>query len=158
MPPPKLTPPPFVIVAPLIVRLPPGLTKNTRLVLLPEIRRLLAPVEFVIVNVPAVEAELMTNSPLVKVIVQTPPAVQPAVPAGIAKLIVSLAAVKFAEATATRKLSGPLSVVFFTVKVAALADSTAAKQIKNINAVINPDELNDDGNNAQILFIKSDIS
>jgi len=70
---------------------------------LPEINRLLAPVVFVIVNVPAVEAELTNNLPLVNVIVQTP-AVQPVSLSGIAKLIVSLLAAEFAALTASLKL------------------------------------------------------
>ncbi len=83
--------------------------------MLPEINRLLAPVEFVIVNVPAVEADWTNNSPLVNVIVQTPPAVQFGSLAGIAKVIVSSSAVEFAVMTASRKLPAPLSLVFVTV-------------------------------------------
>lgn len=72
--------------------------------MLPEINRLLAPVELVIVNVPAVAAEVTASSPSVNVIVQTPADVQPALPAGIAKLIVSLDGAAFAALTASLKL------------------------------------------------------
>ncbi len=134
--------------------------------LLPEINRLLAPVEFVIVNVPAVAASLTTSSPSVNVIVQTPD-VQPALPAGIAKLIVSLVTAAFAALTASLKLqSTPESQVALrssvrvTVNVnCACALCAANRQIKNANAAIKPEARNvDDGKNARNVFVKSHIN
>jgi hypothetical protein len=106
--------------------------------LLPEIRRLLALVVFVIVNVPAVEAGSGTNEPLVKVIVQMPPAVQFGSLAGIAKVIVSGSIVAFADAIAARKLPAPVSAVVVTVKVAALADAVKIKSTTATKAVTRP--------------------
>ena len=56
----------------------------------------------VIVNLPPVAAELMTNSPLVNLIVQTPPAVQLGSFAGMEKMMVSSKFVLFAEAIALK--------------------------------------------------------
>ncbi len=95
---------PFVTVTALSVRFAAGFTKKTREAMLPEISKLLAPVELIIVNVPAVATLLIPSSPPVKVIVQTPPAVQPVSPAGMAKPIESLSIVAFALAIAPRKL------------------------------------------------------
>ncbi len=174
MPPPKLLKPefvvpvplPFVIVTPFIVRFALGFRKNTRLVLLPEINRLLAPVELVIVNVPAVAAELMASSPSVNVIVQTPD-VQPALPAGITKLIVSFVAAAFAALTASLKLqSTPETQVVLRLSVRVTVNVNCActlcaanRQIKNVNAAIKPEARNvDDGKNARGVVVKSDIN
>lgn len=171
MPPPEpepFVPLPFVIVMPLIVRLAPLSSENTREELLPEMSRLAAPVELVIKNAPAVVVELTTSS-LVRVIVQTP-AVQFGLPAGIEKLIVSLLATAFAALIASRKLQSTpetqavlRSSVRVTVKVncACALWAAANKQIKNTKAaVIKPEARNDVdvGNKPQNLFVKSNIN
>ena len=85
-----------------------------RLWLLPEINKRLAPVEFVIVSLPAVEAELMTNSPspgrLLSVIVQ-----MVLLQLEIAKSMVSSASEEFARVIASRKLPEPMFAVVVTV-------------------------------------------
>jgi hypothetical protein len=86
-----------------------------RLWLLPEISNRLAPVKFVIVNLPADEVALMANSPLVRIIVQTPFPVQFGEVGGIAKSIVSSASEEFARVMASRKLPEPLFAVVVTV-------------------------------------------
>ncbi len=76
-------------------------------------------------NVPDIAALLMTKSPPVSVIVQTPFA-QPASVGGILKFIVSSEVSVFASKTEFRRLPRPLSAVLVTVSVIAPA-ATAAK-------------------------------
>jgi hypothetical protein len=124
MPPPKpLEALPFLTVTLLIVRLAPLFTTKTLVALFPEISILCVPPAFVIVNLPDVEAELMTSCPKAEfsVIVQTPPE-QPESLVGMLKLIMSFADVEFAAAIASRRLQSTpelqvpfVSAVFVTV-------------------------------------------
>ena len=133
---PAPSPVPIVMVTPPSVRLAPVFTEKTREALPPEISRLLAPVELVIVNVPAVAALPIPSSPPVKVIVQTPPR-QFVSPAGMAKSIVSATSVPFALAIAPRKLQSlaaavqavkaALSTVVSTVRGGAVGEVCASK-------------------------------